>query len=116
MRRRTVHGVAAAALAVVVSVGLVGCSGGASGGRPSEDEYRDALGAQMEKLGGGESGADGILDCLVGESYEQLSTETVRATVDGTAGHLPSQEDLDVLAAASKVCADAAVAGWDDRD
>lgn len=83
-------------------------------GKPSRKEYRDALVSQVQRLNGREAGSDDLVRCLADEAYERLSTEAVRATVDETTGYLPSEADMDVLAAANKACVDTTLPGPDD--
>ena len=104
MTRRMVHQVAAAALTVMLGMTAVGCSEDDS--RPSKDDYRDAL---MSDATEGEDAAETAqmekaADCLVDESYDDLSDESIQAVIDEDEDYKASQDDTKVWESAMKKC------------
>ncbi|QCX26576.1 hypothetical protein [Nocardioides jishulii] len=105
MMRRIMRGTAAAALVAVLGTTAVGCSSG----KPSKGEFRDAMVTNAKSAGFlTENGGD-ELDCMADESYDDLSDEMLRATVEEDSDHEPSEADRKVIADASKLCADRAM-------
>ncbi|MBE7324718.1 hypothetical protein IEQ44_08635 [Nocardioides sp. Y6] len=103
--RHLTRRVAAAALTATLAVSAVGCS--ALGGKPSKDEYRDALSANMDEQGGSaadDAASKDFLDCLTDNTYDDLSTEAVQAVVDEDEDYEASKEDEEVIEKASKTC------------
>lgn len=104
--RPLTRGVAAAALTATLVVSSVGCS--ALGGKPSKDDYRDALSSNMEEDGGITADDDAeskkFLDCLTDNTYDDLSSDAVQAVVDEDEDFDASKEDEEVLEKASQKC------------
>ena len=118
------HGVAAAALVVAMSAGLVGCSSndasfddstdratsrGSTGGffphgRPTKEEYRDAW---VEQNGRGERNEKGEWTsvCVADESYDKLSDATLRAIVEGNDRQKLPDEETQALMETALECA-----------
>lgn len=97
MSQRIIKGIGAAVLALTLSVSMAACSGG---DKPSKDEYHAAL---TEMLGG-EDTPKAVIDCMVDESYDDLSAEAVQAIVDGDEEAQETKSDEKVLEDATTAC------------
>lgn len=101
---------AATALAVIVAVAGVGCSGA----KPSKAEFRAGWAKMLEgEQVGDKAMMDKILDCLVDETYDGLSTDVVQAIAKGDKKATANVTDADqkLMTEASMTCAKKALEG-----
>ena len=93
---------AIAASGVSLALLLGGCSGG-GGAKPSKEEVRAGL---LKQVGGEESGElyKKVTECMADEIYDSVSTEALRAIVEGDKSFKGSKEDDKAIKDASQAC------------